>query len=160
MARMRKSPRTTTPTYQGHLAAQSPGSSAATPYLPRPRISSQPGSLGWASPMLTPQATMRLNEAANALAAAAAAAVLEATGAAPNISEAQGGRNGTVDSHRSRMSGNNGPGGGGTNGGLTTSSEDGESVSSNSFFSRNPNGKPPSQDASSKVIQAVQDGFV
>ncbi|VUZ56767.1 unnamed protein product [Hymenolepis diminuta] len=152
ITRMRKSPRTATPTYQSHFTAQSPVSSAATPYMARPRIASQTGSgLGWASPMLTPQATMRLNEAANALAAAAAAAVLEATGAAPNLNEVQGGGNGTVDSHRSRFNGSAGAGGGGTNGGLATSSEDGESVSSNSFFSRNPNGKPSSQEASSKL---------
>lgn len=155
---MRKSPnaRTATPTYQSHLVTQPPASTA--PFMARPRVPSQIGAgLGWASPVLTPQATMRLNEAANALAAAAAAAVLEATGATPNLNDVQGA--GPIESHRSRFSSNagggsgagTGGGGGGGNGGLGTSSEDGESISSNSFFSKNPNGKGPSQEASLKV---------
>ncbi|KAM7538371.1 hypothetical protein Aperf_G00000072535 [Anoplocephala perfoliata] len=157
MARMRKSPnaRTATPTYQGHSVTQTQAS--ATPFMVRPRVPSQTGaSLGWASPVLTPQATMRLNEAANALAAAAAAAVLEATGATPNLNDVQ--RAGPVESHRPRFGSNaggggvgNGGGGGGGNSGLGTSSEDGESISSNSFFSRNPIGKISSQEASSKA---------
>ncbi|VDK33081.1 unnamed protein product [Taenia asiatica] len=149
VSRMRKSPnaRTTTPTYQGHLTPQPVPS---TPQFMgqqnlRPRIPSQTGpSYGWASPMLTPQATMRLNEAANALAAAAAAAVLEATGATPDLGVQGSG------AHASRFSGSAGGGGGGGIGGLGTSSEDGESVSSNSFLPRGPDGKTSSQEASIK----------
>nr|CDS16954.1 Immunoglobulin [Echinococcus granulosus] len=153
--RIRKSPntRTTTPTYQGHLTPQ------PVPLTPqftgqqvlRPRISPQTvSSYGLVSPILTPQATMRLNEAANALAAAAAAAVLEATGATPDLG-IQGG-----EVHVSRFSGNAEGGGGEGNGGLGTSSEDGESVSSNSFFPRGPDGKTSSQEASMKRKKLVQ----
>lgn len=147
---MRKSPntRTTTPTYQGHLTPQPVPSTQQFmgQQILRPRIPSQTGpSYGWASPMLTPQATMRLNEAANALAAAAAAAVLEATGATPDLG-VQGG-----SAHASRFSGSAGGGGGGGNGGLGTSSEDGESISSNSFFPRGTDGKTSSQEVSFKV---------
>uniref|UniRef100_A0A5K3EWR9 Ig-like domain-containing protein n=1 Tax=Mesocestoides corti TaxID=53468 RepID=A0A5K3EWR9_MESCO len=140
-ARMRKSPntRTVTPTYQGHLTPQQ----VLSQQILRPRMPSQMG-YGWNSPLLTAQATMRLNEAASALAAAAAAAVLEATGATPDLNS----QGPTTVPHVSRFSGGGGGVGGGGQG---TSSEDGESISSSSFFPRTPNSRLNSQDATTKV---------
>ena len=157
---MRRSPnpRTSTPTYQGHLTPQT---ASSTPQfighqILRPRVSAQTSAgYGWGSPMLTPQATMRLNEAANALAAAAAAAIIEATAATPNLSGPIGlppPRFGSISGSGGGGSGGGGRGGGRCGGGGPgASSEDGESISSNSFFPKNHNGRISDQEACVKV---------
>ncbi len=100
---------------------------------------------------------MRLNEAASALAAAAAAAVLEATGATPDLNA--GGPQGSTQ-HVPRFGGVNNGGAGvgnGGGGGQGTSSEDGESISSNSFFPRANKQRlaTAAQESSAKVREAM-----
>ncbi len=93
---------------------------------------------------ITSGATHRLNEAANALAAAAAAAVLEATanGESPNPMMRQSATSTVVNpGNLPRFSS-----------GAATSSEDGESICSRSFYNTG-NGprKPSMQNGSAKV---------
>lgn len=143
---MRKSSiaRVSTPTYQ--TAPQTPQFLGQHPL--RSRLPPGSSTYGWNAPsVLTPQATIRLNEAASALAAAAAAAVLEATGATPDLNCPTGPQHpsrfggvsggGSVSGLAGGGGGSSGGNGGRTSGGgQATSSEDGGSISSNSLFPR------------------------